>query len=403
MVPEEGAPRSIAIVQGGTQSGTAGQPLPVPLIVEVKDDVGRPVAQQPLTIALEQGGGITPSQPVTNSAGRATFTWTLGPAVGTQELSVATAVDGPSVTFHGNASAATANVVTIIAGNGQSGQAGKPLADSLVIRVRDEFGNPVEDAVVTWTTGQGSVSPTGGTTDTDGFARTRWTLGPGAGSQTATASVAGVPNPVTFGATATPGPTPTLVINRQPSDKAKSGETLMRQPRIQLQDGEGNNLSTGGVTVTATLNGPGGALSGPTTKTTGGNGRADFMDLAITGPSGKYTITFSASGYTSVTSEDIELENRPVSPTSSTFTADSSVLEAGHTTALRARIVDADGNPLPGITVTFGITGSGHTLQQPGQPTGADGVATGSLTATTSGARTLIASVGNLQLADNVV
>lgn len=403
VTPDEGAPRSITIVQGGTQTGTAGQALPVALIVEVKDDVGRPVAQQTLTIALNDGGSIAPSQPVTNSQGRATFTWTLGPSSGPQQLSVATATSGPSVVFHGTAAPASANVVTVISGNGQSGQAGKPLPDSLVIQVTDQFDNPVVGAAVTWTTGQGSVSPATGVTNAQGVSRTRWTLGGTAGSQTVVASVAGIPDPVSFSATATPGPTPTLVFNRQPPATAKSGDELTRQPRIQLQDGEGNNLATAGVTVTASVNGTGATLGGSITRTTAANGRADFEDLSITAPGGSYTLTFSASGYTSVTSESITLENRPVSPSISTFTADSAVLHAGSTTPLRARIVDADGTPLPGVTVSFSITGSGHTLQQPGVPTDANGEVTGSLTATISGPRTLGATAGSVLLNTSVV
>lgn len=183
VVPDEGEARSMVILQGGTQTGTAGQPLPVALIVEVRDDVGRPVAQQPLTISLEDGGSIAPAQPVTNNEGRATFAWTLGPAAGAQELAVATATGGPSVTFHGNAASATANVAEAVSGNGQTGQAGKPLADSLTLQVTDQFGNPVSGAAVTWTTSNGSVSPTAGITNAAGLARTQWTLGGSAGSQ----------------------------------------------------------------------------------------------------------------------------------------------------------------------------------------------------------------------------
>lgn len=403
VVPDDGDARSLTIVQGATQTGTAGQPLPITLVVEVRDDVGRPVAQQPLTIALEDGGSISPSQPITNGQGRASFTWTLGPSAGMQELSVATAASGPSVTFRGEAAPATANVVSVISGNGQSARAGNALADSLTIRVTDEFGNPVSDAPVTWTTVGGSLSPGTTTTSEQGYARTRWTLGPDAGSQTAFASVAGVPDPVSFSATATPGPIPVLVIDRQPDDKAKSGEELRRQPRIRLQDGEGHDLQTAGVAVTAKVNGAGAILEGTTTVATGGNGRADFTDLAITAPSGNYTLTFSASGYTSVTSAAIEVEARPVSPTESSVVTDSSSFSAGGTALLTATVRDADGNPISGITVTFSSTGSGHTLQQPGASTDANGVATGSITATISGPRTITTTAGSVTLSPPLV
>lgn len=403
VVPDEGAPRTIVIVQGSPQTGTVSQPLPLSLVVEVRDEVGRPVAQQPLTVSLDDGGSITPAQPSTDNTGRATFSWTLGPAVGAQQLSVATSANGPDVVFQGTAASATANVVTVVAGNGQTGEAGTPLADSLSIQVNDAFGNPVAGAAVTWTTAGGSLSPATGTTNGTGLARTRWTLGETAGSQTVTASVAGVPDPVSFSATATQGPTPILVMNRQPSDRVRSGEELNRQPRIQLEDGEGDPLSTAGVAVTASLQGGVGTLAGNTTITTSATGRADFTDLVITAPAGDYTLRFTASGYTSVVSNTIEVSSPAPSASLSTVVADSVLMAAGSGTTIRATVRDADGQPIPGISVVFASTGSGETLQQPGVPTDANGVVTGSLTATVSGPRTISTTVGSTLLNQTVV
>jgi adhesin/invasin len=403
VVPDEGAPRTIVIVQGSPQSGTAGQPLPLSLIVEVRDEVGRPVAQQPLTVSLDDGGSITPAQPATDNTGRATFTWTLGPAAGTQELSVATSANGPDVTFEGTAASATANVVTVLAGNGQTGQAGELLADSLTIQVSDAFGNPVAGAAVTWSTAGGSVSPSTGSTNGAGLSSAEWTLGEEAGSQSVVVSVAGVPDPVSFSATATPGPTPVLTINRQPSTSVRSGDELNRQPRIQLEDGDGDPLSTSGVAVTATLQGGAGTLGGTTTVTTSFTGRADFTDLVITAPRGDYTISFAASGYTSVVSDTIAVSSPAPSASLSTVVADSTLMAAGSGTSLIATIRDANGQPIEGVTVSFASTGSGQTLQQPGMTTDVNGVATGSLTATVSGPRTITTTAGTTTLNQPVV
>jgi adhesin/invasin len=402
VVPEDGNPAAITIVQGGTQTGTAGQALPLDLIVEVRDEVGRPIAQQPLTITLDAGGSITPSQPLTNGQGRAQFQWTLGPSAGTQELSVEAGGSAPSVTFHGTAASATANIATVVAGNGQSGQAGRVLTNSLVIAVDDQFGNPVSGAVVTWTTTEGSLSPVSTTTDAAGLARSSWTLGQAAGAQQAQASVAGIPAPVTFTAIATPGPAPVLSIQRQPPPDAKSGEPLTRQPRIQLQDSEGNNLSTGGVAVTAALQGAAGSLGGTTTVLTAINGQADFMNLSIVAPAGSYRLQFTASGYASATSDPIAVAASDPSGPRSTLELSADTGVAGGSVILTATIRDDRGDPIPGVIVEFAASGAGQTLQQPGGPTNAAGVATGALTATTAGTRTVTMSAGGIDLPPRV-
>lgn len=398
VVPDDANPGAITIVQGGTQTGTAGQALPLDLIVQVTDEVGRPVAQQPLTINLDHGGSITPAQPVTNSQGRAQFQWTLGPGAGTQELSVATGASGPSVTFHGTASSATANVASAVAGNGQSGEVGSPLPDSLVLQVNDEFGNPVSGAAVTWTTSEGSLSPITGLTDGAGLARSRWTLGNAPGAQQTQASVAGISPAVIFSATATAGPTPRLSVQRQPATTAKSGEVLGRQPRIQLQSATGESLATGGVAVTVALSGSAGSVGGTTTAITAGTGRADFTDLVITAPPGSYVLQFTSSGYRSVESDPIVVSAPDPSATLSTVGLSTDSIGAGGRVTLTATIRDRDGAPIQGVIVTFAVTGSGQTLQQPGTPTDAAGVATGSLLPTAVGIRTVSAEAGAVKL-----
>lgn len=65
---------------------------------------------------------------------------------------------------------------------------------------------------------------------------------------------------------------------------------------------------------------------------------------------------------------------------------------------------DAAGNPVPGATVVLSATGTGNTLTQPGAPTGADGIAVGTLQAATPGDRTVSATVnGTVALSATVV
>jgi alpha-tubulin suppressor-like RCC1 family protein len=111
-----------------------------------------------------------------------------------------------------------AGAAYLLAGDEQEAEAGSQLADPIVVRVEDEAGRPVANAVVEFRilAGGGELEPVVVATDEFGLAATRWRLA-GAGLHTAIAAVEGVGGPpVTFHAlahgpgaddpTAPPGP-----------------------------------------------------------------------------------------------------------------------------------------------------------------------------------------------------
>jgi hypothetical protein len=55
---------------------------------------------------------------------------------------------------------------------------------------------------------------------------------------------------------------------------------------------------------------------------------------------------------------------------------------------------DQFNNPISGASVTLAATGTGNTVTQPVGPTNASGVATGTLSATVAGAKTVSATIG---------
>jgi len=95
--------------------------------------------------------------------------------------------------------------LTVVSGNTQSGPAGATLPNVLVVKVADSSGNPIAGIGVDFSgaAGSGTLTPSTGTTDSNGLARAGWILGtlPGA-ANTATAAVPGLSS-VTFTATAT--------------------------------------------------------------------------------------------------------------------------------------------------------------------------------------------------------
>ena len=97
-----------------------------------------------------------------------------------------------------------------VTGDGQVGSLGRPLSDSLVVKVADASGAGLPGVTVRWSVtsiplsqggleDHGTVSPTPTETDSEGLAKVQWTLGLKTGQQTATeqpavasASVSGV-------------------------------------------------------------------------------------------------------------------------------------------------------------------------------------------------------------------
>ena len=93
--------------------------------------------------------------------------------------------------------------IAIVSGSGQTATVSTQLANPLVVRVTDRSGNAVVNALVSWTTSDGSLSSATTLTGVDGLTSVTWTLGPTAGDQLTTATIA-TGQSVTFTATATP-------------------------------------------------------------------------------------------------------------------------------------------------------------------------------------------------------
>ena len=137
---------------------------------------------------------------------------------------------------------AEAAVLAMAGGNSQSAPAGQALANPIGVRVTDDNGDPVADVTVEWSEGDGgSVSASSVSTDDDGRASVTWTLGPAAGSQTATAAVDGLDgSPVQFTATAVETGEITLTVT-QAAGSALATEVFApdSQPAVRLLEATG--------------------------------------------------------------------------------------------------------------------------------------------------------------------
>jgi hypothetical protein len=149
--PPVSEPRALIVVSGDGQTGTVGTALVAPLVVAVVQAGATPVPGVPVTFTVTAGQGtLAPDQPVlTDAQGRAAVTLTLGPQAGGQQV-IATAPGLAPVPFTVTGVADRAHVrLRQVSGDNQVGKPGERLPLPLVVRLEDQFGNPVAGVPVT--------------------------------------------------------------------------------------------------------------------------------------------------------------------------------------------------------------------------------------------------------------
>jgi len=251
----------------------------------------------------------------------------------------------------------TASTITVNAGNNQVGAAGSALAESLAVIVRDQAGDPLPGVTVTFgvTGGGGSVSPSSRQTDASGIAKTRRTLGPNAGTQTATGTTGSLV-PAQFSAVAQingavniANQTPGL-----PTDTVGAVETDSLAVIVTNQ----NSTPVPGVNVTWAA--AGGLVSAPSVATnaqglskvqftygnTAGNQTATATVTGLVGS--PVTITLNATAGAAVAIAKTAGDNGAAAPSSQvTYTVQSR---------------DSHGNPKGGVVIDWAVATGGGSI-----------------------------------------
>ena len=351
----------LELVSGDNQVAAVGSALADSLVVRVTDALGNPVAGVEIQWAVVGGGSISPASVQSGADGTAAAERVLGNASGPQTAQASSA-GLVSVTFTQTAEPANPTSLVLWSGDAQTGAAGAPLADSLVVRLLDDNGNGVGGKAISWVvgTGGGSPSPLTATTNPNGFAWTRWTLGPNAGSNLMNAVFSGVPS-VPFTATAAAGAATKLAFAQVPVTTS-AGSPITPAVRVAIQDASGNTVTsaTGQITLAIGANPGSGTLSGTTT-VDAVNGVAVFSNLSIDKTGNGYTLTAIATGLTDVTSPAFDIltgsANHLVFLTGPT----ARVVGEKFSPALQVQVQDAGGNPVlfaGSITLTSSVTGT---------------------------------------------
>ena len=240
------SPHRLEKVSGNGQEGPANTQLDKPFVVSVLDRSGSPLAEVSVTFSVTAGEGmlasITDANPcifklftssatvTTDANGQAATRLTLGSDPGTNTVSATVAGLEPE-TFTATATEqAIPHSLEKVCGDDQEGTAGTLLAKSFVVSVSDENGAAMAGVVVSFavTAGGGTLSAATATTNPNGRAMTWLTLGSEVGTNTVSATVAGL-EPVTFTATGNEDPLASLF-----DTFFGGGKLVVRPDRTQL-------------------------------------------------------------------------------------------------------------------------------------------------------------------------
>lgn len=156
---------------------------------------------------------------------------------------------------------------------------------------------------------------------------------------------------------------------------ARSRVPFALQPRVQVVDVSGAPVAEAGISIEAAMTSGDGQLLGTTAMVTSTSGVAVYTDLAVAGPVGQKTLTFTSDGIGS-TSAAVELSaGMPATVVANTDGLLSGV-PGGTTDEVPAVLVsDQDDNPVPEVRVSFAVIEGGGTLSETSALTDVAGIA----------------------------
>ncbi|HTA73340.1 MAG TPA: hypothetical protein VK733_03655 [Gemmatimonadaceae bacterium] len=253
----------LSIVSGNLQVGVVDSALDSLLVVRVTTTSGQPVPGEAVAWTVTSGlGALRALVDTTDASGLASNKWTIGytdslPQVLTAQIVGATDSSG-TVTFRARPRPGIPDTVVMVSGNNQSGEIGRPLADSLVVQLYDRWGNPSPGDVVWQGTGDGDslgYSDSAGSyaiSSSTGVAKAQWTLNMVAGPQGPVSTcLVRYQKPeycVQFTATATIAGSPGLTKVSGDGQTFLAGLTMPNELLVQVKDADGTLLDNVPVT-----------------------------------------------------------------------------------------------------------------------------------------------------------
>src|SRR5439155_619931 len=234
----------LALTTPPSATAQSGAPFAQQPAVQVQDANGNPVATQGVSVTASiatgpAGASLASFSATSDATGLARFAaLTLSGPPGSYTLMFAS----------GTLSTVTSGAIALSAGAATpagsiAASAGEPTAATVHTRataaaviVKDQFGNPVAGAAVTFAiaSGQGSITGAAQTTNASGIATVgSWTLGRPAGVNTLTATSTGLNgSPVTFTANGTAGAPTSIAVSAGNNQSAAVGTAVTTPPAL---------------------------------------------------------------------------------------------------------------------------------------------------------------------------
>lgn len=356
--PLPGPAHSVTKAAGDAQTGLLGAPLPDSIAVRIVDSYGNPVPGVQVSWVPGVGNGaVSPASSPTNAQGIAKTRWTLGPRLDVPHEVTAQTGSLTPARFTATATLPASARVVPVAGHGATATVGAALADSIAVRVELASGDPIPGAAVTWevTGGGGSISPMTSTTQADGVARARLTLGTAAGTHVVTASVPNL-TPAAIAVTGTPDVPSVVMKTGGDAQTAVVAEALPEPLTIRVADQYGNAVPNVAVTW-ASLAGT--VVPGGNTTDASGHAAATWT---LGQSSGTHTSSATVSG---ITPAEFTAVARAGPVTSISVVAgggQSATAGSGLPSLVEVHATDRFGNSASGVTVTFSASNGGSFL-----------------------------------------
>ncbi len=397
-----GPPQDLIRISGDGQVDTVGKACPDSFTVQLVDDLGKPCIGFPVEFQVLSESGSLNGQSnltaVTNKEGFAAVQFTLGPQAGQGYYRVQARYPDLEdlVFFTASAVHDRPFILEKISGDQQASRVENLLPNPVIVRVTDRYGNIIRNHAVVFT-GQNGVQVDGQSvrtvsTDESGQASVSIRLGPAIGEQTATASskygaqeLQGSPAVFQFFASSKPafislvsGEDQTGIVNQPTANplRVMIADSLGlpvagHDVRFIVRRGAGH--FGGNNQIIVQTNGQGVASVFPTLGSDPGAENNVFEALAFGDfgqPLGGSPITFTLSAKASMAAQIFKPDSETLQAQAGTFLS----------MPLRARVADANGNPVPGHKVTFTVVSGGGKLsydltQSVNTSTDADGYA----------------------------